>query len=205
MYLPPHFEQQDADEIRRFITVNPFATLVTVTDGESFASHVPLLLEGGENLRLIGHLAKANPQWRHFESNTRVLAIFHGAHAYISPTWYEKPGVPTWNYTAVHVYGRIRLTHEPDALRELVNRMSQHFEGEGENSWTPVYPDKMLNAIVGFVMDVDEVQAKYKLSQNRSPEDRQGVIRSLQESTAENERDVASLMQRLITGKQAHE
>lgn len=198
MYLPPHFEQKDADEIRRFITANAFAMLVTVAEGEPFASHIPLLLDGEENLRLTGHLAKANPQWRHFEANTRTLAIFHGAHAYISPTWYEKAGVPTWNYAAVHVYGRVRLIHDPDALGELVNRMSQHFEGEGEQAWVPAYPDKMLNAIVGFVMEVDEMQAKYKFSQNRSLEDRQGVIRSLQTGTTENEREVASLVQHFL-------
>lgn len=195
MYLPPYFEQQDADEIQRFITANPFATLVTVAKGEPFASHVPLLLDAGENLRLIGHLAKANPQWQHFTTGLRAMAIFHGAHAYVSPVWYEKSGVPTWNYAAVHVYGYVSLIQDAATLREQINRMSQHFEGEGEGAWIPNYPDKMLDAMVGFVMKVDEVQAKYKLSQNRSLEDRQGVISALQESAAENERDVAKLMQ----------
>lgn len=196
MYLPPHFAQQDTDEIRRFITANAFATLVTVADGEPFASHVPLLLAAGEPLRLCGHLAKANPQWRHFNANTRVMAIFHGAHAYISPTWYEKAGVPTWNYAAVHVYGRVSLINDPEALRELVNRMSRHFEGDSENAWVPTYPDKMLEAITGFIMEVDEVQAKYKLSQNRSPKDRENVANALQASPAENDRCVAKLMQK---------
>lgn len=195
MYLPPHFEQQDANEIQHFITANPFATLVTVVDGEPFASHIPLMLEPGEPLRLSGHLAKANPQWRHFNTSVRVMAIFHGAHAYVSPTGYEKAGVPTWNYAAVHIYGRISLIHDPETLRKLVNRMSQHFEGDGDNAWVPSYPDKMLDAIAGFVMEVDEVQAKYKLSQNRSPTDQQHVIRVLQERGTENERNVASLMQ----------
>lgn len=198
MYLPPHFEQQDTDEIHRFITANPFATLVTVANGEPFASHVPLLLEAGEPFRLVGHLAKANPQWQHFATSYRVLAIFHGAHAYVSPTWYEKPGVPTWNYAAVHVYGRVNLIHAPETLRAQINRMSRHFEGEGEKAWMPAYSDKMLNMIVGFVMEVEEVQAKYKLSQNRSPQDQQNVISVLQESSAESDRDVASLMQRTL-------
>lgn len=200
MYLPPHFEQQDADEIHRFITANPFATLVTVADGEPFASHIPLLPEAGENLRLIGHLAKANPQWRHFATGSRVMAIFHGAHAYVSPTWYEKPGVPTWNYTAVHVYGRVNLIHDTEALREQVNRLSRQFEGEGEKAWVPAYSDKLLDMIVGFVMEVEEVQAKYKLGQNRSLQDRQAVISVLQESSAESEREVANLMQRALSG-----
>ncbi|QLQ33675.1 MAG: FMN-binding negative transcriptional regulator [Candidatus Thiothrix singaporensis] len=198
MYLPPHFAQQDTDEIHRFITANPFATLVTVANGEPFASHIPLLLEAGEPLRLVGHLAKANPQWQHFATGSRVMAIFHGAHAYVSPTWYEKPGVPTWNYTAVHIYGRVNLIHDPETLRAQINRMSRHFEGEGEKAWIPAYSDKVLDMIVGFVMEVDEVQAKYKLSQNRSPQDQQNVIRVLQESSAESGRNVASLMQRAL-------
>lgn len=194
MYLPPHFEQQDADEIQRFIAANPFATLVTVADGEPFASHVPLSPEVGENLRLIGHLAKANPQWQHFATGSRAMAIFHGAHAYVSPTWYEKPGVPTWNYATVHVYGRVKLIYDPETLREQVNRMSQYFEGDGEKAWVPIYPDKMLDAIVGFVLEADEVQAKYKLSQNRSQIDRENVANALQASAVENDQGVASLM-----------
>ncbi|MEB4591355.1 FMN-binding negative transcriptional regulator [Candidatus Thiothrix sp. Deng01] len=179
---------------------NAAATLVTVAKGGPFASHIPLLLEAGEPPRLVGHLAKANPQWQHFATNSRVMAIFHGAHAYVSPTWYEKPGVPTWNYAAVHVYGRVNLIHDPATLRAQINRMSRHFEGEGEKAWIPAYPDKMLDMIVGFVMEVEEVQAKYKLSQNRSQVDRQNVISVLQESSAESGQDVASLMRRTLPG-----
>ncbi|HRJ51565.1 MAG TPA: FMN-binding negative transcriptional regulator [Candidatus Thiothrix moscowensis] len=105
-------------------------------------------------------------------------------------------GVPTWNYAAVHVYGRVSLINDPEALRELVNRMSRHFEGDSENAWVPTYPDKMLEAITGFIMEVDEVQAKYKLSQNRSPKDRENVANALQASPAETDRCVATLMQK---------
>lgn len=196
MYLPPHFQQHDPAEIRRFMAENAFATVVTVVDGMPFASHIPLLLEDGEPLRLSGHLAKANPQWQHFADNPRVMVIFQGAHAYVSPTSYETAGVPTWNYTAIHVYGRVSLIHEREALRDLVHHLSSRYEGQGENAWAPSYPDKMLDAIVGFTIDVDEVQAKYKLSQNRSQTDRENVANVLQASPVENDRNVAVLMQR---------
>jgi transcriptional regulator len=122
--------------------------------------------------------------------------MFQGAHAYVSPTWYAGAGVPTWNYTAVHVYGKVRVIHEAEWLREKVERLSAQYEGSGATAWIPTYPAKMLEAIVGFEISIDSLQAKYKLSQNRSAADQHHVIQALQASSGENERGVAALMLR---------
>jgi transcriptional regulator len=194
MYLPKHFEEHDQTEILRFIEAHAFGTLVTVDAGVPFASHIPFLLEQGETLMLSGHLAKANPQWQHLATNPQVLAMFQGAHAYVSPTWYEGAGVPTWNYTAVHVYGTVRVIHDADWLREKVERLSAQYEGSSETAWLPSYPAKMLEAIVGFEITIESLQAKYKLSQNRSAADQRNVMQALEASGGENERNVAALM-----------
>ncbi|MBO0615117.1 FMN-binding negative transcriptional regulator [Thiothrix fructosivorans] len=194
MYLPKHFEEHDQTEILRFIEAHAFGTLVTVDAGVPFASHIPFLLEQGETLMLSGHLAKANPQWQHLAANSQVLAMFQGAHAYVSPTWYEGAGVPTWNYTAVHVYGKVRVIHDADWLREKVERLSAQYEGSSETAWLPSYPAKMLEAIVGFEITIESLQAKYKLSQNRSAADQRNVMQALDASEGENERGVAALM-----------
>jgi transcriptional regulator len=194
MYIPQHFAEHDQAEILRFIAAHAFGTLVTVDAGIPFASHIPFLLEQGDTLTLSGHLAKANPQWQHLAANPQVLAIFQGAHAYVSPTWYEGAGVPTWNYTAVHVYGKVRVIHDTAWLQAQVERLSHHYEGDAPNAWIPSYPAKMLEAIVGFEITVESLQAKYKLSQNRNAADQGNVIQALQASDGENERGVAALM-----------
>ncbi|UJS24690.1 FMN-binding negative transcriptional regulator [Thiothrix winogradskyi] len=194
MYIPKHFAEHDQAEILRFIAAHAFGTLVTVEAGAPYASHIPFLLEQGEPLTLSGHLAKANPQWQHLAANPQVLAIFQGAHAYVSPTWYAGAGVPTWNYTAVHVYGKVRVIHEAEWLREKVERLSAQYEGSRETAWIPAYPAKMLEAIVGFEISIESLQAKYKLSQNRSAADQHHVRQALEASGGENERGVAALM-----------
>ncbi len=194
MYIPQHFAEHDQAEILRFIAAHAFGTLVTVDAGIPFASHIPFLLERGKTLMLSGHLAKANPQWQHLAANPQVLAMFQGAHAYVSPTWYAGAGVPTWNYTAVHVYGKVRVIHDADWLREKVERLSAQYEGSSETAWIPAYPAKMLEAIVGFEITIESLQAKYKLSQNRSAADQRNVMQALEASGGENERGVAALM-----------
>lgn len=194
MYLPKHFEEHDQTDILRFIEAHAFGTLVTVDASVPFASHIPFLLERGKTLTLSGHLAKANPQWQHLATNPQVLTMFQGAHAYVSPTWYEGAGVPTWNYTAVHVYGKVRVIHDTDWLREKVERLSAQYEGSSETAWLPSYPAKMLEAIVGFEITIESLQAKYKLSQNRSAADQRNVMQALEASGGENERGVAALM-----------
>ena len=194
MYIPKHFAEHDQAEILRFIAANAFGTLVTVDAGVPFASHIPFLLEQGDTLTLSGHLAKANPQWQHLATNPQVLAMFQGAHAYVSPTWYEGAGVPTWNYTAVHVHGKVRVIHDTAWLQAQVERLSHYYEGDTPNAWIPSYTAKMLEAIVGFEITIESLQAKYKLSQNRSTADQHRVMQALDANGGEGERGVAALM-----------
>lgn len=194
MHIPKYFAEHDQAEILHFIAAHAFGTLVTVDAGVPCASHIPFLLEQGETLTLSGHLAKANPQWQHLAANPQVLAMFQGAHAYVSPTWYEGTGVPTWNYTAVHVYGTVRVIHDTAWLKAQVEHLSHYYEGDTPNAWIPAYPDKMLEAIVGFEITIESLQAKYKLSQNRSAADQHNVMQALEASSSENERGVAALM-----------
>jgi len=194
MYIPKHFAEHDQADILRFIQANAFGTLVKVDGGVPFASHIPFLLEQGDTLTLSGHLAKANPQWQHLVANPQVLAMFQGVHAYVSPTWYAGAGVPTWNYTAVRVYGKVRVIHDTAWLQAQVERLSHYYEGDTPNAWLPSYPTKMLEAIVGFEITIESLQAKYKLSQNRSTVDQHNVIQALEASGGENECGVAALM-----------
>src|SRR5689334_11890616 len=132
MYIPPHFAASDPQLGLDIIDRHSFATLVTVHDGLPFATHLPLLLEQrGPRRTLVGHVARANPKWQHLELGQRVLAVFAGPHAYVSPTWYEpRPdNVPTWNYVAVHVRGRPRLLPAGAATLDVVSRLSARHDG----------------------------------------------------------------------------
>src|SRR5687767_1665333 len=127
MYVPAHFSEDDAEKLARLIEENSFGMLVTVAEGRPFASHIPFLYESDKKV-LRGHVARANPQWRHFSVNTEVMVVFQGPHGYISPSWYRAPGVPTWNYAVAHVYGRARALEEADAIKPIVEALTQKNE-----------------------------------------------------------------------------
>jgi transcriptional regulator len=178
MYIPPHFRVEDSDTLTAFLLVNSFANLVTVTNGEPFATHLPLLYQPETNT-LIGHLAKANPQCEHLASAESVLAIFTGPHGYISPHWYtHAPAVPTWNYTAVHVYGKPKLITEPEALAKILLTLEAHYEPEPIPYDDAFFAPK-LKGIVGVEIAVSRLEGKFKLSQNISAESRAHVITKL--------------------------
>jgi len=125
MYLPKPFREDDPARLHALIRAHGFATLISERDGEPFASHLPLLLdaERGPRGTLLGHMARANPQWRSFDQGRAALAIFHGPHCYVSPSWYANaPAVPTWNYAAVHAYGRPRVLEDGGEVRALLGR-----------------------------------------------------------------------------------
>jgi len=174
MYVPRHFEVSDTNEIFAFLDANAFGQLVSRQDDEIMASHLPFLL-AADRQHLLCHLARQNPQWQQLEGQ-QVLITFQGAHDYISPSWYQNPGVPTWNYQAVHIYGRCRVFEDAETLAEVVEALSQRYESGFEKPWQPQYRDAMLKAIVGVEITIDEVQCKYKLSQNRPAADQQGVV-----------------------------
>ena len=179
MYVPEKFKIDDADEIFAFLAANAFGQLVSQHDGRPMVSHLPFLV-AADRETLKCHVARQNPQWREIEGQ-QVLATFLGPHDYISPAWYQGAGVPTWNYQAVHVYGRCRVFDDADELAALVDALSGIYESRFESPWQPRYPDSMLKAIVGIELDIDDIQCKYKLSQNRPAADHQPVIDRLGE------------------------
>lgn len=201
MYIPSPFRQHDDTRTRRVVADYAFGLLVTTdADGVPLASHIPFLShDSDDGWVLEGHVARPNEQSGAIREGARALAVFQGPHAYISPTWYQTPGVPTWNYDAVHVYGRLReVTGE--AAGSIVERLAARFEGGGPAAWTPSYPDKMLQGIVCFVMTDLEVQSKSKMSQNRPEADRRGVIEALSASDDPDAREVGAIMRNNETG-----
>jgi transcriptional regulator len=179
MYLPEKFRIDDADEIFAFLAANAFGQLVSLQDGRPMVSHLPFFV-AEDRASLKCHVARQNPQWRQIEGQ-QVLATFTGPHDYISPTWYRGAGVPTWNYQAVHVYGNCRVFDDAGELAALVDALSGVYEARFEDPWQPHYPESMLKAIVGIELVVDDIQCKYKLSQNRPVDDHQPVIDRLDE------------------------
>ncbi len=189
MHVPPAFAENDPALLHGLMDAHPFATLVSVVEGLPFATHLPLLLDPAASPRgtLSGHVARANPHWRTFDGAAPALAIFHGPHAYVSPSWYVTfPAVPTWNYAVVHAIGRPRLVEDPAALSALVDRTVETFERAREDRWRPALPEgyreKMLKGIVGFTLEIERIEGKLKLSQNKPQADREGVIRALESS-----------------------
>jgi transcriptional regulator len=183
MYIPKHFVVDDPAWIRSFMEKNAFATLVTVLRGELFATHLPFLYDPNPAPlgTLRGHMARANPHWQSF-GETQQLTIFTGPHAYVSPTWYETtaPAVPTWNYTAVHAYGKATIVDDPAAVRELLRDLTNREENGRDPRYTIEgldvdYFAHMARQIVGFEIPLVRVEAKAKLSQNRTPDERRRV------------------------------
>ena len=194
----PRFNVMDADDVRPFVRAVAAAQLVTVgDDGLPDATFLPVLWEGE---RLVGHLARANGHWRRIVDGAPALAIVTGPDTYVSPSWYAAKAehgkvVPTWNYSVVHLRGRITVHDDPAWVRGLVTRLTDRHEGDRAKRWhvsdaPEDYIDKNLRPIVGVEVVVESVEAKAKLSQNRSDEDRAGVARGL----AADGRDPAGLV-----------
>jgi len=206
MYLPASFRQDDLGELHRQIRAMPFALLTSAgTDGVR-ASHLPLLLEPdeGELGTLYGHFARANPHWRELREGSEALAVFSGPDAYISPSWYPAKAehgkvVPTWNYIAVHARGPVQLIEERDSLLRIVSRLSDRHEASRPQPWAvgdaPAdYLDAMLRAIVGFALPIRQLKGKWKLGQNRSPADQDGVRQGLTASPEPRDQALAARM-----------
>ena len=201
MYVPSSFAVEDIAEIEAFVRTYPFATLVTAIDTEPFATHLPLVVERGYDessgqarLLLKGHVARANPHWKSFGEG-QSLAIFHGPHAYISPSWYVKqPAVPTWNYTAVHFYGMPRVIEAPEQVSRLLDEMLAIFEVAECEPLSAEQRQALEREIVAFEMVVERCQGKFKLNQNRSSTDRAAVVERLAGSSHAGDRDLGEFM-----------
>jgi transcriptional regulator len=193
MYLPEHFREDDEETLGALVDRYPFGALVTSRDGVPVANHVPFIYDR-KTRTLLAHVARANPQWRDLSGTSQVLVIFQGPHAYISPTWYVEPGVPTWNYAAVHVYGSVTTLHGPARVADIVERLTARFERSQQRPWQPTYDESLLHAIVGLEIKITRVEGKLKLSQNRSAQDRAAVIARLEASGADSDAALAGLM-----------
>ena len=186
MYVPASFAVSDEKTLDSFIERYEFATLTSSSSTGLVASHIPIMLRrSAVKAVLVGHVARANDQWRQFDGKAEALAIFHGPHAYVSPTWYATaPAVPTWNYAAVHVYGKPRAREEGDftaaALRDLVARheVSRAKPWRTEDLARDFF-EKLAKAIVAFEMPIDRIEGKFKLGQNRSQDDHVGMLEGL--------------------------
>lgn len=184
MYIPNHFKITDEDEIFAFLEANAFGQLISIQEGRLTASHLPFLISR-KRRQLLCHLARPNSQWRAIEGQ-QVLVTFQGPHDYISPSWYQSAGVPTWNYRAVHIYGSCRVFGDADELAIVVEALSKRYESGFEIPWKPNYREAMLKAITGVEIQIEDIQSKYKLSQNRPVEDHQRVIDKLEELGSES-------------------
>lgn len=198
MFIPKLFEVTDFEEIRGFVEENAFGSIVTVHDGRPVATHLPFQFRRiGEEWMVTGHFAKANPQWKNIEGQ-EALVMIQGPHAYVSSSWYTHENVSTWNYQAVHLYGGAQLMDEKELEEELALLMRK-YERHREKPvlWETLSEEtkKQKNAVVGFKIKVNEIQAAYKLSQNRNSTDYRRVIEGLRnEGNVEADR-MATLME----------
>ena len=207
MYNPPHFREDRLEVLHNLMRQHRFATLVTLGPDGLMASHVPLLLniEPGPLGTLRGHLARPNLQWRDSRADVEALAIFQGPDAYISPSWYptkRETGrvVPTWNYAVVHAYGPLRTFDDPALLAEHVREMVNLQEADLKEPWSvdaapPNFIRGMINSIVGLEIPIRRLEGKWKMSQNRSHEDRAGAIEGLRTRNNDNSQAVADLIE----------
>jgi transcriptional regulator len=200
VYLPPHFTETREDVLFAHIERYDFALLVTQGSG-LIASQVPFLIERRDGkLYLLGHLARPNPQCADLAAGGEALAVFHGPHTYVSPTWYQAgPAVPTWNYASVHAYGATHAINDKDWLADLLRRLSERHEAREPVQWRMQdqpenFLNGMLNGIVGFEIAISRLEGKFKLSQNRPAGDRPRIIAALEARDDADSHGVARLM-----------
>jgi len=199
MYIPKHFQVEDHAEIIEFMRRYSFATLINTKNNYPEATHLPFIIDQiGDKLILSSHFAKANSQAEYVETNPS-LVIFTEPHAYISPANYEKEqNVPTWNYIAIHAYGDAKIVHDEEDKLAMLEKMIGFYDTGYMVQWQSLpmdYKLKMIKGIVAFDITVDDLQAKKKLSQNRSEKEKDNVINRLDKSPQSNEQEIATYMQ----------
>jgi transcriptional regulator len=203
MFVPPVFAEKNVETLHALIEDYGFGALVSPTPSGVVATHVPVMLDRarGPHGTLVAHLARANSHWRALDG-AEVLAMFLGPHGYISPSWYgQHPSVPTWNYAAVHAYGRARLIEDPARLDEIVQQLVRQYESGRDKPWTtdglPAdYMTGMLRGIVGVEIEITRLEGKLKLSQNRNAADRRAVIAALAEAPRAEDQALGAYMAR---------
>jgi transcriptional regulator len=202
LYQPKAFSEHDTAALHALIEAHGFATLISPDAEDPPVSHLPLMLDRsrGPLGTLIGHMARGNPHWQRLRTNQNALALFHGPHTYVSPSWYaHHPSVPTWNYAVVHAHALARVVEDSVALEQMVRALVEHHESGRLPPWRMQLPrdylDSMLRGIVGFELRITRLIGKFKLSQNRPGDDAQRVAQALAEG-GETEQAVARLMRK---------
>lgn len=204
MYTPPAYREERLDVLHTLMRQWSFATLVTTGPQGILATHLPFLIDDiGAKGRLVTHLARANPQCEALATGAEALVVFQGPHAFVSPSWYDnRQTFPTWNYTAIHAYGRPVLDHDPERLRALLKRVIARYDGPLGGPWrfddmpeSAIAP--RLKAIVAVDIDIDRLEGKLKLNQDKSIADRTGVIAALEASPEPLAAETAGMMRAL--------
>ena len=200
MYVPKQFRNTDPSTINDFIRHHGFGILVSQTDSRLVATHIPLELSADET-KLTGHIARANPHWKSFQNNSDVMVIFPGPHAYVSSSWYDHENVPTWNYIAVHVYGKIQII-EGDELYSALKQLVDKYEKTSEypvsiEKMSPEYVRQSIKGLVGFSIEITSTEAAYKLSQNRDKKNYNNIINELEKRGDHDSKSIAAEMNKI--------
>ncbi len=195
MYTPAYAKNENEEDLKGFIRKNGFGIVVSTVEEKLWATHIPLILVGN---KLQGHVSRGNKQWCALSQNEEVMVIFQGPHTYVSSSWYDHENVPSWNYVAVHVYGKPHMQSEEELIESL-RQLTNKYEKE---STCPVSVDTMsekflhgeLRGTIGFEITVDRIEASYKLSQNRDEKNHTQIISELEKRGDENSVSIANEM-----------
>jgi transcriptional regulator len=198
MYAPSYHKNENEIELLEFIRQNGFGILVSQVENKLWATHLPLILTTDK--KLVGHISRGNKQWRELPNGEEVMVIFQGPHTYISSSWYDHENVPTWNYEAVHVYGKVQMLNDGeliDSLRQLTDKYEKY-------SVHPISVDTMshkfvhseIRGTIGFEIVINRMEASYKLSQNRDEKNHATIIAELEKRGDENSVAVANEMRK---------
>jgi len=206
MYIPTYSEVTNLPLINSFIEEHPFGTLITNLNNELNANHYPFLIENSSELTLWTHLAKSNPQWKHFEQTSDCLIIFTGPHSYISPTHYENQmNVPTWSYTAVHLNCCAQIVEDTSEQKNLMKRLVHYFESKNGTNWNYQLPEeqheRLLNSILWLKFKIKKVEGKFKLSQNRDKVDYQRLLSEFSSRKSDNDLELLKYMRLTMPDK----
>lgn len=197
MYIAQQFKENRAEKIAHLIKTQPLGTLISISKGLPFISHLPFLYIAETETRgkLIAHIARDNPQYQHLLSDNPVTVVFNGPDAYISPALYSSPGVPTWNYAVAHIQGTPSIINSAHELENILKKTTEAFENR---SWRfDIAEDKkarLFDMIAGFEVSIDSIEAKFKLSQNRPDDDQKNIMQTLSASDKAAETELASFM-----------
>lgn len=202
MYTPSYYKNDNIENVLDFVEKNSFGILISQSNSKFLATHIPLELDKNENGQpiLVGHISKGNPQWKNFINDSDVLAIFNGPHSYISSSWYDHENVPTWNYIAVHIYGKVKII-EGEKLIISLSKLVDKYEKQSEKpisvaTMSERFFSKEIKGIVGFEIEITEIQSAYKLSQNRDDKNHSNITSELRKRVDENSHLIATEMEK---------